>query len=114
MNNPKNPRPVDVLKFDYEWCSISHYVIDGQNEIGEQTKSLVGRTENVKCAIDVIGQRQYNLTSGTYTKDLYVITFNAGTSIKEGDIVTDSDGFQYTILFVNDLNTHIEAMAGRR
>lgn len=114
MKRLRSPKPVDVLKFDYDWCSISHYVMDGQNEIGERTKKFVGRTENVKCAIDVIGQRRYNLSSGTYSKNSYIITFNAGTNVEEGDIVTDSKGFQYTVLSVNDLDTHIEAMAERR
>lgn len=110
----KRVPPIDILQMDYEYCTISYYVQDTRNDLGEPLKVLVQRAENVKCSIDPLysGQTRaiQGLPQGQVEQSTHLLVVPADQIVCAGDIVTDYDGNNYDVLFVATWWTHKEAL----
>ncbi len=110
----KRVSPVDILQIDYEYCRISYYAQDSRNDLGEPSKTLIQRAENVKCSIDPIPPGQTHairgLPQGQVEQSTHHMVFPADQIVCVGDIVTDYDGNTYDVLFVATWWTHKEAL----
>ena len=117
FNRSNRIYPVDVLKIDYEYCSISYYVDGARNDLGEPSRILLKRADNVKCSIDPIikkpsyanGIRDITI-QGIIDKAAYIMTLSANQTIEWGDIITNCDNVSYEVLHVINFYTHKEAI----
>lgn len=117
FNRSNRIYPVDVLKIDYEYCSISYYVDGARNDLGEPSRILLKRADNVKCSIDPIikkpsyanGIRDITI-QGIIEKAAYIMTLSANQTIECGDIITNCDNVSYEVLHVINFYTHKEAI----
>ena len=109
---------VDVLPVDYEYCTISHYVMGPRNDLGEPSRALVQRATNVKCSIDPLartpsyigrGGLRDVLRQGIVERSAYFMIVWANQTIESGDLVVDYDGAVYDVIYVADWHTHKEA-----
>ena len=110
--------PVDVLQFDYEYCTISYYAQDSRNDLGEPNRILTQLATNVKCSIDPLTQtpgyiRQSGLRDilrqGIIERSLYIMNLSSDQTIDPGNVVTDYDGVTYDVIHVLNWYTHKEA-----
>ena len=118
LNARNRISPVDVLQFDYEYCTISCYIQGSRNDLGEPSRTLTQRATNVKCSVDPLVRtpphvRQAGLRDvieqGVIERSLYVMTLPADQAIESGDVVTDYDDVTYDVLHVVNWYTHKEA-----
>ena len=110
--------PVDVLKIDYEYCTISYYAEGERNDLGEPSRVLLQRADNVKCSIDPItripshidqtGLRDI-LKQGIIERSAYIMTLSSNQVIESEDIITDYDNVKYDVLQIINFHTHKEA-----
>jgi len=110
--------PVDTLKIDYEYSTISYYAVGLRNDLGEPTRVLLKRADNIKCTIDPIirlpgyinqsGLRDI-ITQGIIEKSAFLMTISANEVIMPGDVITNSDNVSFDVLQVTNFHTHKEA-----
>ena len=118
LNGRNRVSSVDILQFDYEYCSISFYGQSGRNDLGEPNRVLTLRSTNVRCSIDPLnrvpayvsqdGLRDV-LRQGIIEHSLFIMTLSSEQIIEPGDIVTDYDGVYYDVLHVLNWYSHKEA-----
>lgn len=110
--------PVDVLKIDYEYCIISYYEEGERNDLGEPSRVLLQRADNVKCSIDpIISMPSYIdqtglrdiLKQGIIERSAYIMTLPTNQIIEPGDIITNYDSVKYDVLKIINFHTHKEA-----
>lgn len=114
LRRPKRVGAIDILQNDFEYCTISYYLKNDSNELGEPRGTLIQRSSNVKCCIDILpsnwrifNKRGYEMSLQGYTEDItnYMVV-NAEQEIEKGDIVTDYNDVRYEVLAVNNWYTH--------
>lgn len=105
-------RAIDILQNDFEYCTISYFIRDDNNELGEPIGTLVQRDSNVKCCIDNFSGnwslvKGYEMSLQGYIEETtnYMVV-NVGQVIEKGDIVTDYNGTKYEVLAVKNWYTH--------
>lgn len=110
--------PVNVLKINYEYCAINYYAEGERNDLGEPSRILLKRADNILCSIDpivkmlgYIGQTGLRdiVMQGIVERSLFVMTLLANQVILPGDVVSDCGGTSYDVLKVYNFETHKEA-----
>lgn len=109
---------IDVLQVDYEYCNISYYAEGARNDLGEPSRILVKRAENVKCSIDPLANMPAYInhggmngigTQGAVRNSTHYMIVKGDQAIFQGDLVTDYDNVTYDVLYVTEWQTHKEA-----
>jgi len=120
----EQPEAVDIFKSGFcEYVDVKYYAEGERNDLGEPARTLTTRDSDVKCDIQVLvpgatyirqaGIRE-QVRQGIIDQSTHIMFVNAGTTLLAGDVVTNYDGDNFDVLFVNDqLFTHKEAFLRR-
>jgi len=117
FRNRNRVKPFDVLRTDYEYCTIKYYVEGERNELGEPSHTLRQRGKNIKCSIDpiiripsYISQTSIRniLQQGIVEGSAYIMTLWFNQAVEPGDIVVDYDNVTYHVIQVINWYTHKE------
>ncbi len=90
-------------------CTISYYAEGSRNDLGEPSRTLTERASGVACnlqprsrslAYEFPQSIRIQEQQGIVQRTTHILFLQAGQSIEDNDVVTDSNGDQYTIAWV--------------
>ncbi|MBD3181050.1 hypothetical protein GF312_02090 [Candidatus Poribacteria bacterium] len=115
------PEALDILQLEYEYCSISQRIEESRNALGEPVYTLSPISSTVKCSISPIHRMPSyalrvtgRIKPGISYQRLYMLIVSSCQHLEPGNIITDSNGVEYEVIYTVNWHTHKEAIISKR